>query len=948
MASDATKSYIFQQFFSIKILMQSLNYCINPTMLSTTVALLLTAVATASPIPTVIVPFGALGNVRITSLSETLLRFEPQGPTGYEDRTTFTVVNRETFTGGADLKLINHTTNEAWLTRTGWDDIYIKFQGNGTGPTTSCKPGQTSADANDPSRSADYPNGAVVADAGACCALCEKDQTCNMWVFATPSTSATLSKLSKEHVPVPVHDVPGANCWPLGSMSGTKSAMNREVGCKYADCSGSISSNPFSSIVIKGIDGTVKYDMAASIDSGKPLNVLRWPSPTAETSYALVDQPRFFVPSWGPTPMPKEEILKNPDTVNTNGYDYTNNVAGDTYVFLFSDKTLNSWHASRKEFLTLTGEVPLLPDFAFGTWFTYWHQYSEKEARGEVNRWKSDQLPIDVWALDMNWRDTPFACGVCKPCDQSKCHYEDNWNHYYNQPNTDLFPSLSDNGTGWFDFLQNESLRTYFNDHPFPADLGKALQTTPDEVNFRWDGLSHWMEKGLTYWWFDANWAFSIPPPQTQYGGSGDGTSWEGMDNRVWGSHVYYDTIRMYNQLHPTRDHTAPAQRPISLTKYADDNMVPGLVQHQHPAQHRYPVWWTGDGVTLQSSVQSMVDSGVYDLKPYVHSDCGGDYRGKVGGDLLRWASHCTFGTILRFHGEQHQPWSYDTTTENFIRQYLNMRYKLMPSLIAAGHSASETGFPLVVRLDFFYPQHIEATNNEQYLHLNDTLIAPIWDSSSNVTTRNVWIPPGIWEDGWDGSRVVGPKNITSSQPYSRIPMWHKVGGMMITTDEPGLRVDDQNWHDELILDVYVGDNNMDADADADVDVDLNAGDYMSIKSVYDRKTSLRDQTLRVHHDGVTLKTFVTSHHENIKQRTWIVRYHLAPNQSVIMMTMNKNNIDVTMEAPTPKKLSPIMERDAWKYFPFSGSGSHPAPNAGDIVEIRMENGVNEITMILN
>ena len=118
--------------------MQSLNYCINPTMLSTTVALLLTAVATASPIPTVIVPFGALGNVRITSLSETLLRFEPQGPTGYEDRTTFTVVNRETFTGGADLKLINHTTNEAWLTRTGWDDIYIKFQGNGTGPTTSC------------------------------------------------------------------------------------------------------------------------------------------------------------------------------------------------------------------------------------------------------------------------------------------------------------------------------------------------------------------------------------------------------------------------------------------------------------------------------------------------------------------------------------------------------------------------------------------------------------------------------------------------------------------------------------------------------------------------------------------------------------------------------------------------------------------------------------------
>lgn len=60
-------------------------------------------------------------------------------------------------------------------------------------------------------------------------------------------------------------------------------------------------------------------------------------------------------------------------------------------------------------------------------------------------------------------------------------------------------------------------------------------------------------------------------------------------------------------------------QRPMVLTKYADGNMHPGLVQHQHPAQHRYPVWWTGDGVSLEASVESMVDSGVYDFKPFVH-----------------------------------------------------------------------------------------------------------------------------------------------------------------------------------------------------------------------------------------------------------------------------------------------------------------------------------------
>jgi hypothetical protein len=85
------------------------------------------------------------------------------------------------------------------------------------------------------------------------------------------------------------------------------------------------------------------------------------------------------------------------------------------------------------------------------------------------------------------------------------------------------------------------------------------------------------------------------------------------------GSHLYYTTVEVYNKMNPTRSHTAPMDRPMALTKYADANMHPGEVQHQHPAHHRYPVWWTGDGVDLEASVESMVDSGVYDFKPYVY-----------------------------------------------------------------------------------------------------------------------------------------------------------------------------------------------------------------------------------------------------------------------------------------------------------------------------------------
>ena len=48
-----------------------------------------------------------------------------------------------------------------------------------------------------------------------------------------------------------------------------------------------------------------------------------------------------------------------------------------------------------------------------------------------------------------------------------------------------------------------------------------------------------------------------------------------------------------------------------------------GMVLHMalspHPAHHRFPVWWTGDDKSMAYSVQSMVDLGVTQLKPYVH-----------------------------------------------------------------------------------------------------------------------------------------------------------------------------------------------------------------------------------------------------------------------------------------------------------------------------------------
>ena len=329
--------------------------------------------------------------VRVQALSRTLVRIEPEGPGGFEDRATFAVVGRDSFENQGDLKLLNQSGDDAWV---GNDDfsVHLKLRSSGPAPgPDACLPVTVGNDVLNPSRSKNYPNGAVANDRGDCCSKCEQDTDCTAWVFAGTSVAEDT------------------NCWLLNSFSGFQPSSQREVGCGDATCAGAVS--PFDTLEVFLSDGTLAWSSQNDNNedasgSAAPLNYVSWPAPgSGKTGYAFEDSPRFYAPPWGPTPMPSDAKV-DPKLVATNGYDFTNNVKGDMYVFLFPGKTsggitdLSSWHASRRDFLTLTGPIPLLPDYAYGTWFTYWHQYSFDDAKSNVSRWEAV-------------RKTPFLCAIC-------------------------------------------------------------------------------------------------------------------------------------------------------------------------------------------------------------------------------------------------------------------------------------------------------------------------------------------------------------------------------------------------------------------------------------------------------------------------------------------------------------------------------------------------------
>jgi len=240
------------------------------------------------------------------------------------------------------------------------------------------------------------------------------------------------------------------------------------------------------------------------------------------------------------------------------------------------------------------------------------------------------------------------------------------------------------------------------------------------------------------------------------------------------------------------------------------------------------------------------------------------------------------------------------------------MRYKLIPTFISAGQAALTAGYPLVVRGDLIWPTQPHSSDNTQYIHLNETLVAPIWDSSNNSTSRSVWIPPGNWQDAWDGSTVSGPKNMTVTQPYERIPMWHRLGSFLITVDSPALRVEDQDWS-VLTLEVFP---------------DLTT-DMFTQKSVYSLETAARtDLSMEnIPKDKGGMVKFDISASEDGETRGWLVRLHLRPGQSCLSAELDGTDLlDIV-------HLDPVFHSD---FYPFGGAGTPPAPNAGRIAEIKI------------
>ncbi|MGY6522913.1 MAG: glycoside hydrolase family 31 protein [Mongoliitalea sp.] len=195
----------------------------------------------------------------------------------------------------------------------------------------------------------------------------------------------------------------------------------------------------------------------------------------------------------------------------------------------------------------------------------------------------------------------------------------------------------------------------------------------------------------------------------------------------------------------------------------------------------RYAAAWTGDNVASDEHmlagirlVNSLGLSGV----SFAGYDVGG-FAGEASKALFaRWMSVAAFAPFYRAHSminsNDAEPWAFGEEVEEISRNYMKLRYRLLPTIYSSFKKSSDTGLPISrsLAIDYSFDTKIyESAFQNQYLFCDQLLIAPV-ESFKEIT--KVYLPKGEWYYLFDDQKHTGNQVIYQDCPLNYLPVYVK------------------------------------------------------------------------------------------------------------------------------------------------------------------------------
>ena len=414
----------------------------------------------------------------------------------------------------------------------------------------------------------------------------------------------------------------------------------------------------------------------------------------------------------------------------------------DVYLFGY----VNDYANCLRDFRRVAGQVPLVPRWALGNWWSRYHVYTADDLTDLMHDFREHDVPLSVCIVDMDWHITetwdssPGLGGNKDP----------GWTGY--TWNRDLFPDPPT----FLAELHGMGLKVALNLHPAagghpheeqyavmarvmgmdPGD-GKVVpfdSADPRFVRVYFELLHHPIEaQGVDFWWID--WQHGVDSRVA------------GLDPLWWLNHLhYYDLARNDG-------------RGFIFSRWG------GL------GNHRYPIGFSGDTIVSWESLafQPHFTATAANVGyGWWSHDIGGHTRGVEEAELYtRWVQYGVFSPILRLHStnnpfHERRPWGYDAETLRVVRDAMQLRHALVPDLYSMAWRDHSEATALVRPMYHEHPSEASAYEvPDQYFFGSELIAAPFVtaaDPDTRVRRQIVWLPPGEgtnlltgeqYEEGW-------------------------------------------------------------------------------------------------------------------------------------------------------------------------------------------------------
>ncbi len=451
-----------------------------------------------------------------------------------------------------------------------------------------------------------------------------------------------------------------------------------------------------------------------------------------------------------------------------------------------------------QKYASLTGKAQLPPKWALGYQQSKWSYYPESVVRKLAEDFRSNRIPCDVIHLDIDYMDG-FRCFT--------------WD-------SDRFPDpkkmISDLKKDGFKTVViidpgikvDKTYEVYKQgiegDHFCKRMDGDLLKASV------WPGLCHFPDftkKETRKWWatlyeglvedgVDGVWNDMNEPATFE-----DGTfpndvrhDFDGHPCSHRKAHNVYGSL-MVQSTHDGLKKFNTEKRPFAISRSA------------YAGVQRYSSVWTGDNVATWEHLkianvqcQRLSASGI----SFAGSDVGG-FIGSPNGELYtRWIQMAVFHPFFRTHSSgdhgDKEPWVFDKEYLDIVRDFIEMRYRLLPYIYSVFWQHSTTGMPMIRSLHL--ETHIDPQSffREEEFFLGDhMLICPI--SEEKATSRRMYLPDGKWYHYWSNELVAGGKEFETIAPLTIIPLYIRAGAVI--PEQPAMQYVDEFEFKELTLNLY-------------------------------------------------------------------------------------------------------------------------------------------------